>query len=41
VHAYTGDELEEIEDGVAVAEAVPEHRDGPDLERRRSQPDEM
>ena len=35
------DELEEVEDAVALAEAVPEHRDRPELERRGPEPDEM
>ena len=35
------DELEQVEDAVALAEAVPEHRDRPELERGRPEPDEM
>ena len=32
MHADAGDELEEVRDGVALAEAVPEERDRPELE---------
>ena len=41
VHAHAGDELEEVEHGVALAEAVPEERDRPQLERTRAEPDQM
>ena len=41
VHSKTGDELEEIEDAIALAEAVPEHRDCSELERGRPEPHEM
>ena len=41
VHAHAGDQLEEVEDGVALAEAVPEHRDRSQLERGGPEPDEM
>ena len=41
VHADAGDELEEVEHGVALAEAVPEHRNGADLECARAEPDEV
>ena len=34
-------QLEEVEDGVAVVERVPEHRDRPELEGRRAEPDEV
>ena len=41
VHARAGDELGQVEDLLALAEAVPEHRDRPELEPRRAEPDEV
>ena len=41
VHAVAGDELEQVEDQLALAERVPEHRDRAELERRRAEPDEV
>ncbi len=41
VHALPGRHLEQVEDPVALAEAVPEHRDRAEVERRRPQPDEV
>ena len=41
MHAVAGDELEQVEDLLALAERVPEHRDRTELERRRAEPDEM
>ena len=41
VHPRPGDHLEQVERRVAVVERVPEHRDRPELERRRAEPDEM
>src|SRR6185436_18749314 len=41
VHAVAGDELREIEDYLAFAERVPEHRDRSELERPGSEPDEV
>ena len=41
VHAVARDELEEVEDLLALAERVPEHRDRAELERRGAEPDEM
>ena len=41
VHARAGDELEEVEHPVALAERVPEGRDRSQLERGRAEPDEV
>ncbi len=41
VHPLPRDELEQVEDRLPLAEAVPEHRDRPQLERRRAEEDEM
>ena len=41
VHPRAGDQLEEVEDQVALAEAVPEHRDRPELERGGAEVDEV
>ena len=41
VHARAADHLEQVEDLVAVVEAVPEERDRPELERRGTEPDQM
>ena len=41
VHPLPGRHLEEVEDPVALAEAVPEHRDRAEVERRRPQPDQV
>ena len=41
VHARPGDHLEEVEHEVALAEAVPEHRDRADLERGGAEVDEV
>ena len=41
VHAHPGDHLEEVEDEVALAERVPEHRDRADLERGGAEVDEV
>ena len=41
VHALAGGELEEVEDRLALAEAVPEHRDRAEVERARPEPDEV
>ena len=41
VHPRPARHLEQVEDLVAVVEAVPEERDRPELERRRSEPDEV
>ena len=41
VHAVAGDELEEVEQRLPLAEGVPEDRDRADLERRGAEPDEM
>ena len=41
MHPDAGDHLEQVEDHVALAERVPEHRDRADLERRRAEPDEV
>src|ERR671930_164383 len=40
VHALARGPLEEVEDRLALAEAVPEHRDRAEVERARAQPDE-
>ncbi len=41
VHALTGGHLEQVEDLLALAEAVPEHRDRAEIERARAEPDEV
>ncbi len=41
VHPRPAGHLEEVEDLVAVVEAVPEERDRSELERRRAEPDEV
>jgi hypothetical protein len=41
VHPLPGRHLEQVEDLVALAEAVPEHRDRAEVERRRPQPDQV
>src|SRR5207248_11428102 len=41
VHARTRDHLVQVEDHLALAEAVPEHRDRTQLERRRSEVHEV
>jgi hypothetical protein len=41
VHARAGDELGQVEDLLALAEAVPEHRDRSELEPGRAEPDEV
>ena len=41
VHALAGGRLEEVEDLVALAEAVPEHRNRAEVERRGAEPDEV
>ena len=41
VHPRSAGHLEEVEDLVAVVEAVPEQRDRPELERRRAEPHEV
>src|SRR2546429_3830651 len=41
VHAVAGDELREVEDHLALAERVPEHRDRAELEGGGPQPDQM
>ena len=41
MHARPGDQLEEVEDVLALAEAVPEHRDRAQLERGRAEPDQV
>ena len=41
VHARPADHLVEVEDLVALAEAVPEHRDRPQLERARAEEDQV
>ena len=41
MHPDAGDHLEEVEHQVALAEAVPEHRDRPDLERGGAEVDEV
>ena len=41
MHPRPAGHLEEVEDLVAVVEAVPEERDRPELERGRPEPDEM
>src|SRR5439155_5791933 len=41
VHARARDELGEIEDLLALAEAVPKHRDRTELEPRRAEPHEV
>jgi hypothetical protein len=41
VHPLPRDELGQVEDHLPLAEAVPEHRDRPELERRRAEVDEV
>src|SRR5260221_8584800 len=41
VHARTRDHLVQVEDHLALAEAVPEHRDRTQLESRRAEEHEM
>jgi hypothetical protein len=41
VHALARRHLEEVEDRLALAEAVPEHRDRAEVERARTEPDEV
>src|SRR5664279_2298576 len=41
VHARARDHLVQVEDRLALAEAVPEHRDRTQLERRRAEEDEV
>src|SRR6185436_13248066 len=41
VHPDAGDELEEVEHRVTLAEAVPEERNRPELERARAEPDQV
>ena len=41
VHPLAGRHLEQVEDLLAVAEAVPEHRDRAEVERAGAQPDEV
>ena len=41
VHALAGGHLEQVEDLLALAEAVPEHRDRAEVERARPEPDEV
>ena len=41
VHPLAGRHLEQVEDRVALAEAVPEHRDRAEVERRGPEPDEV
>ena len=41
VHPLPGRHFEQVEDPVALAEAVPEHRDRAEVQRRRPQPDEV
>jgi hypothetical protein len=41
VHALAGGHLEQVEDLLAVAEAVPEHRDRAEVERARPEPHEV
>ena len=41
VHPLPRDELEQVEDRLPLAEAVPEHRDRPQLERGRAEEDEV
>ena len=41
VHALARGHLEQVEDLLAVAEAIPEHRDRPEIQRARAQPHEV
>ena len=41
MHALAGDHLEQVEDRLALAEAVPKHRDRAQLESRRAEIDEV
>ena len=41
VHPLAGGHLEHVEDRVALAEAVPEHRDRAEVERRGAEPDQV
>src|SRR4029079_17248056 len=41
VHPLTRHELGQVEDHLALAEAVPEHRNGPELQGRRAEEDEV
>ena len=41
VHALARRHLEQVEDRVALAEAVPEHRDRAEVERRGAEPDQV
>ena len=41
VHPLARGHLEQVEDELALPERVPEHRDRPEVERARAQPDQM